>query len=57
MNMTTKQMQEKLLVWLDEREEMEIRIEDLGELIIVYIIHKHFLCLYLCVCLLCTHIM
>lgn len=30
MNMTSKQMQEKLLASLDEREEMEIRIEDLG---------------------------
>lgn len=30
MNMTSKQMQEKLLASLDEKEEMEIRIEDLG---------------------------
>ena len=30
MNMSSKQMQEKLLASLDEREEMEIRIEDLG---------------------------
>ena len=28
--MTSKQMQERLLASLDEREEMEIRIEDLG---------------------------
>ena len=30
MNMTSKQMQERLLAFLDEREEMEIKIEDLG---------------------------
>ena len=30
MNMTSKQMQERLLASLDEREEMETRIEDLG---------------------------
>ena len=30
MNMSSKEMQEKLLAWLDEREEREIRIEDLG---------------------------
>ena len=29
--MTSKQMQERLLASLDEREEMEIRIEDLGQ--------------------------
>ena len=34
MNMTSKQMQEKLLASLDEREEMEIRIEDLGQSIV-----------------------
>ena len=31
MNMSSKQMQEKLLASLDEREEMETRIEDLGQ--------------------------
>ena len=31
MNMTSKQMQERLLASLDEREEMENRIEDLGK--------------------------
>ena len=30
MNMTSKQMQEKLLAGLDEREEMVVKIEDLG---------------------------
>ena len=31
MNMSSKQMQEKLLAFLDEREEMESKIEDLGK--------------------------
>ena len=31
MNTSTKQLQEQLLSWLDEREEMESKIEDLGQ--------------------------
>jgi len=31
MNMSTKQLQDKLLASLDEKEEMETRIEDLGK--------------------------